>query len=96
MPACVTWKGGRLSIKPVSFWAGFEMWQDSDVKWMGADDSGLTVVGNNVQRWQVDGGPFELDWHGLAPIRLDAATGGITVLWRLWAAEWCEFRYLSG
>jgi hypothetical protein len=48
--------------------------------WVGANDRGLMLQGNNVDNWHVDGGPFEPYWHGLARIWLGPYTSQCTIV----------------
>jgi hypothetical protein len=45
----------------------------------GEGDTGATISDNDFSGWVQDGGEFEPDWHGQAPIWLGVRTSGITV-----------------
>jgi hypothetical protein len=48
--------------------------------WVGANDRGLMIIGNNLQNWQVDGGPWAPYWEGIARIWLGYTTSQCTVV----------------
>jgi hypothetical protein len=46
---------------------------------MGGTESGMQIVDNDFSGWVTDGGPYEPDWHGYAPVALGAHTRDVMV-----------------
>ncbi|MHA2424329.1 MAG: right-handed parallel beta-helix repeat-containing protein, partial [Candidatus Thorarchaeota archaeon] len=50
------------------------------IGFFGTADRGLSIIGNNLEGWTVDGGPWEPYWHGMAAIWLEMGTSDCMVV----------------